>query len=175
MKTTNIAYFGFTDSTIGPLLVAGYGTTLVSIKFNTGETKQARAIDELHREIPSYEFVRDDKKIAPLMKQVRDYLDGKRRSFDLTFDISWMTPFRKRVMEECYAVPRGQVATYADLAVRAGSPRAARAVGNSMRTNPIPIVIPCHRIIGSNGTLTGFGGGLDVKARLLALEGAVLG
>ncbi len=172
---TTTAYFGLTDSTIGSLLVAGYGRTLVAIKFGTDAKRLPTAIEELHREIPAYEFVHDEKKIASLAKQVRDYLDGKRRSFDLTFDISWMTPFRKRVMEECYAVPRGQVATYADLAVRAGSPRAARAVGNSMRTNPIPIVIPCHRIIGSNGTLTGFGGGLDVKARLLALEGAVLG
>jgi O-6-methylguanine DNA methyltransferase len=173
MSTT--AYFGITDSTIGPLFVAGYDTTLVSIKFATGENRLAQALEELEREIGGdYEFVRDDKKIAPLMKQVRDYLDGRRKSWDLTFDISWMTPFRRRVMEECFAVPRGQVATYGDLAARAGSPRAARAVGNSMRTNPIPIVIPCHRIIGSDGTLTGFGGGLDVKARLLALEGYAL-
>jgi methylated-DNA-[protein]-cysteine S-methyltransferase len=172
---TTTAYFGITESAIGPLFVAGYGKTLVAIKFATDEKRLPRALEELHREIGGdYQFVRDEKKIAPLIKQVRDYLDGKRRAWDLDFDISWMTPFRRRVMEECYAVPRGQVSTYGELAARAGSPRAARAVGNSMRTNPIPIVIPCHRVIGSDGTLTGFGGGLDVKARLLALEGASL-
>ncbi len=86
-----------------------------------------------------------------------------------------MTPFRREVLLACAAIPRGQVSTYADLARRVGRPAAFRAVGNTMRTNPVPIVIPCHRVIGSDGSLTGFGGGLDVKRRLLELEGALLG
>jgi methylated-DNA-[protein]-cysteine S-methyltransferase len=78
------------------------------------------------------------------------------------------------VLYETYAIPRGQVATYAELARRVGRPRAFRAVGNTMRLNPIPIVIPCHRVVGVNGDLTGFGGGLGMKRKLLELEGAVL-
>jgi O-6-methylguanine DNA methyltransferase len=77
-------------------------------------------------------------------------------------------------MEECAKVPRGEVTTYAELARRAGKPAAFRAVGHTMATNPVPIVVPCHRVLGSDGSLHGFGGGLDMKARLLALEGARL-
>ena len=98
----------------------------------------------------------------------------RRKEFEVELDLSWIKGFRREVLLECARVPRGQVLTYAQLAERVGSPRAARAVGNTMRTNPIPLVIPCHRIIGSDGSLTGFGGGLDVKARLLKMEGAVL-
>jgi methylated-DNA-[protein]-cysteine S-methyltransferase len=78
-------------------------------------------------------------------------------------------------LHETYAIPRGQIATYGEIARRVGRPRAFRAVGNTMRLNPIPIVIPCHRVVGTNGDLTGFGGGLSMKRRLLELEGAVLG
>ena len=165
--------YGLTETAIGSLLVAGEGRHLVAVKFNVNEKRLSRALEELHRELHGkFEFVRDESKAGPLMKQVRDYLDGKRTAFDVDLDLTWVTSFRREVLLACFAVPRGQVATYADLARRVGSPNAARAVGNTMRTNPIPIVIPCHRIVGSNGSLTGFGGGLDVKAQLLQLEGA---
>ena len=170
MTTT---YYGITDTAIGSLLVAGEGRHLVAVKFNVDEKRLSRALEELHHELHGkFEFVRDESKAGALMRQVRDYLAGKRTAFDVDLELSWVTPFRREVLLACFAVPRGQVATYADLARRVGSPNAARAVGNTMRTNPVPIVIPCHRIVGSNGSLTGFGGGLDVKAQLLQLEGA---
>ncbi|MEK7693116.1 MAG: methylated-DNA--[protein]-cysteine S-methyltransferase [Chloroflexota bacterium] len=168
-----IAYYGITGTAIGPLLVAGKGRLLVAVKFDVDEKRLPRALEELDHELRgAFELVRNEAKVSGLMRQVRDYLAGKRTSFDVELELSWVTPFRRDVLLACAAVPRGQVATYADLARRVGSPNAARAVGNAMRTNPIPIVIPCHRIVGSNGSLTGFGGGLDVKARLLELEGA---
>ena len=143
------------------------------MKFDVDEKRLPRALEELDHELRgAFELARNEAKVSGLMRQVRDYLAGKRTSFDVELELSWVTPFRRDVLLACAAVPRGQVATYADLARRVGSPNAARAVGNAMRTNPIPIVIPCHRIVGSNGSLTGFGGGLDVKARLLGLEGA---
>lgn len=167
------AYYGITETAIGPLLVAGERRLLVAVKFDVDEKRLPRALEELDHELRgAFELVRNEAKVSGLMRQVRDYLAGKRTSFDVELDLSWVTPFRRDVLLACAAVPRGQVATYADLARRVGSPNAARAVGNTMRTNPIPIVIPCHRIVGSNGSLTGFGGGLDVKARLLELEGA---
>lgn len=169
------AYYGVTETAIGPLLVAGEGRRLVAVKFGVDESRLLRAIEELHRELHgAFELVRNEAKVAGLMKQVRDYLAGRRTSFDVDLDLAWVTPFRHEVLLACAAVPRGQVATYGDLARTVGSPNAARAVGNTMRTNPMPIVIPCHRIVGSDGSLTGFGGGLDVKARLLELEGARL-
>ena len=167
------AYYGITETAIGPLLVAGEGRLLVAVKFGVDEKRLPRALEELDHELRgAFELVRNEAKVSGLMRQVRDYLAGKRTSFDVELELSRVTPFRRDVLLACAAVPRGQVATYAELARRVGSPNAARAVGNTMRTNPIPIVIPCHRIVGSNGSLTGFGGGLDVKARLLELEGA---
>ncbi len=170
MTTT---YYGITETAIGSLLVAGEGRRLVAVKFGVDEKRLSRALEELHLELHgAFEFVRNESKVAGLMKQMRDYLAGKRTAFEVDLELSWVTPFQREVLLACFAVPRGQVATYADLARQVGSPNAARAVGNTMRTNPIPIVIPCHRIVGSNGSLTGFGGGLDMKAQLLQLEGA---
>lgn len=171
MRTT--ACYGLADTALGSMLVAGHGRTLVALKFGVGERDMLRALDEIEHETRgAYRLVHDDAKIASLTKQICDYLDGERTRFDLDIDLSYVTPFRRDVLLACKAVPRGQVATYAELARRVGRPNAYRAVGNAMRTNPIPIVIPCHRIVGSSGSLTGFGGGLDMKARLLALEGA---
>ena len=169
------AYYGITDTAIGSMLVAGEGRRLVAVKFAVDEKRLPRAVEELHLELHGkFELERSEAKVAPLAKQLRDYLAGKRTAFDVDLELSWVTPFRREVLLACAAIPRGQVATYAELARRVGSPNAARAVGNTMRTNPIPIVIPCHRIVGSNGSLTGFGGGLDVKAQLLKMEGARL-
>lgn len=167
------AYYDIAETPFGPMLVAGDGKKLVAIKFGVDRVDVPEAVDALDRELHgTHGLVHDAGRVKPLIKQLNDYLSGKRTSFDLAYDISWMTPFRKRVMEECAKIPRGQTATYAELARRAGNPTAYRAVGSTMATNPVPIVVPCHRVLGSDGTLHGFGGGLDMKARLLALEGA---
>jgi len=168
------ASYGLTDTAIGPLLVAVDGERLVAVKFGVDEPHLAGALDELRHELHGvFELTRGDAKVRPIAKQLRDYLAGKRTDFDVQIDLSWVTPFRREVLLACARIPRGQVATYADLARRVGRPRAFRAVGNTMRTNPIPVVIPCHRVVGANGSLTGFGGGLDMKRQLLQLEGVV--
>lgn len=99
------------------------------------------------------------------------YFAGKVRSFAIPLDLTGVTPFQCRVLKACAAIPRGQVLTYAELARKAGKPAAARAVGRVMATNPISIVIPCHRVVGSDMRLHGYGGGLAMKKRLLELEG----
>ncbi len=106
-------------------------------------------------------------------RELDEYFEGRRRDFDLAIDLR-VAPFHEAVLHELARVPYGQVDTYGHLAKLVGSPKAARAVGTVMNRNPIPIVLPCHRIIGANGSLTGYGGGLDVKRRLLELEGATL-
>lgn len=170
-----VAYYDRVETAMGPMLVAGNGRTLVAIKFGVPAKRLAAEVENLHRELHgAYALVADAKKVAPLTKQLLAYLEGKRKDWDLDLDLTWMTPFRRDVLLATYGVPRGQVATYAEIAARVGSPRAARAVGNTMRTNPIPIVIPCHRIVGSDGSLTGFGGGLEMKYNLLKLEGVAL-
>src|SRR5262249_4577018 len=149
------------------------GKTLVATKFNVDERRLSSAVEALHDELRgAFELQRDGSRVARLTRQMRDYLDGERTTFDVDLDLSWLTPFRRDVMLETQRVPRGQVATYRDIAVRVGRPNAYRAVGNTMRTNPLPIVVPCHRIVGSDGSLTGFGGGLPMKRQLLAIEGA---
>ena len=107
-------------------------------------------------------------------RELDEYFEGKRHEFDLPLDLR-VAPFYADVLRELALVPYGHTDTYGSLAAKAGRPGAARAVGTVMNRNPIPIVLPCHRIIGANGALTGYAGGLDVKRRLLQLEGATLG
>jgi methylated-DNA-[protein]-cysteine S-methyltransferase len=107
-------------------------------------------------------------------RQLDEYFEGRRRSFDLELDLASVGPFPRRVLEELAQVPYGEVTTYGRLAEQVERPRAARAVGTVMNRNPLPIVLPCHRVVGSSGKLVGYGGGLDRKERLLRLEGALL-
>lgn len=168
-----MAHYGLTDTAFGSMLVAVDEGRLIALKFGVDERRTPAAVEELYRELRgAFALERGDAKVRPVAKQLRDYLAGKRTAFDLEFDVSWVKGFRREVLLECARIPRGEVATYGELARRAGRPGAARAVGNTMRTNPIPIVIPCHRVVASGGSLGGFGGGLDMKQRLLTLEGA---
>jgi len=110
--------------------------------------------------------------VLPAARQIDEYLKGTRRSFSLRLAIDGLPPFSRAVIEELRKVPCGNTITYGELACRAGSPGASRAVGNIMAANPLPLVIPCHRVVAKSG-LGGFGGGLDLKRRLLRHEGAV--
>jgi methylated-DNA-[protein]-cysteine S-methyltransferase len=107
------------------------------------------------------------------MQQIREYLLGQRKVFSMPLDLQGRTAFTLLVLEACRSIPYGQVCSYSQLALRAGHPKAARAAGSVMAGNPIPLVIPCHRVVGSEGGLHGFGapGGLDTKAWLLQMEG----
>lgn len=106
-------------------------------------------------------------------RELDEYFEGRRREFDLPIDLR-VAPFPEAVLHELARVPYGSTDTYGALARKVGKPKAARAVGTVMNRNPIPIVLPCHRIVGANGSLTGYAGGLHVKRALLALEGAML-
>jgi methylated-DNA-[protein]-cysteine S-methyltransferase len=113
---------------------------------------------------------------APLdeaRRELDEYFGGERRDFDLPIDLR-VAAFHEEVLRELALVPYGRTTTYGELAQKVGRPRAARAVGTAMNRNPIPIVLPCHRVVGSNGSLTGYAGGLDRKLQLLQLEGAIL-
>jgi methylated-DNA-[protein]-cysteine S-methyltransferase len=112
--------------------------------------------------------------LEPVRRQLDEYFAGSRRRFDLPLDLR-VAPFHEAVLHELALVPYGQTDTYGSLARRVGRPQAARAVGTVMNRNPLPIVLPCHRIVGANGSLVGYAGGLEAKRRLLRLEGAILG
>lgn len=109
-----------------------------------------------------------------LSAELREYLAGKRRVFSLPLDLSDTDGFRRRVLELTREIPYGETRTYTWLATQAGQPRGARAAGHAMATNPLPILIPCHRVVGARGSLTGYLGGLEMKHRLLQMEGGIL-
>ena len=109
--------------------------------------------------------------LAEAKEQIDDYLSGKRQSFDLRLDLRPLSPFERQTLEATLSIPRGQTLSYKALAGRIGNPKAVRAVGGVEAGNPIPIIIPCHRVVGSDGSLTGYGGGIHVKQALLRLEG----
>ncbi len=109
--------------------------------------------------------------LAPAVAQLREYFSRLRRRFDLPLDLRG-TPFQRRVWEELRSIPYGETVSYAEVARRIGNPKAIRAVGQAVGANPVPIIVPCHRVVGADGSLVGYGGGLEIKTALLRLEGA---
>jgi methylated-DNA-[protein]-cysteine S-methyltransferase len=152
-------YYSVMDSPIGLLLLAGDGQRLELLGFSSGA--KARGAD------PDWE--RFDEPFRSVKRQLTEYFDGVRREFDLDL-APRATPFQKLVLEYLRGIPYGETRSYADVAKAIGNPKAVRAVGGANGNNPIPIIVPCHRVIGSNGALTGFGGGIDTKRYLLDLE-----
>ncbi|MFQ6132224.1 MAG: methylated-DNA--[protein]-cysteine S-methyltransferase [Armatimonadota bacterium] len=119
-------------------------------------------------------WLRASRRVLRLVeREMRRYLSGERLEFSAPVDLSGLTPFQRQVLEETRKIPYGETATYGEIARRVGRPGAARAVGQALGSNPVAIIIPCHRVVGANGRLTGFGGGLEWKQMLLDLEGAV--
>jgi methylated-DNA-[protein]-cysteine S-methyltransferase len=106
-------------------------------------------------------------------RELEEYFEGTRKRFDVGVDMSPIQGFRRKVLEQTARIPFGRVSTYREVAARAGSPRGMRAAGNALGSNPVPIVVPCHRVLRSGGALGGYTGGLDRKITLLRLEGAL--
>ncbi len=105
--------------------------------------------------------------------QLNEYFAGKRSSFDLPLDLTYGTPFQQSVWQALLAIPCGVTASYGEVSARIGKPSAVRAVGAAIGRNPVSVIVPCHRVMGANGSLTGYAGGLDKKTALLRLEGAL--
>ncbi len=133
---------------------------------------RADVLRELQHEFPEG-TIRDDVP-GEIKRELCDYAEGRCRAFDLPVDLSAVKPFQLAVLSVISHIPFGETRTYGWVARAIGKPGAARAVGQALHTNPIPIILPCHRVIASNGSLGGYGGGLELKKRLLQLEGATL-
>jgi methylated-DNA-[protein]-cysteine S-methyltransferase len=132
--------------------------------------------EEVRSRLAPHRVVVQQNRVAPILAQLDDYLQGKRHAFDLAIDWSPLTPFQRDVLQLVYTIPYGQTRTYGEIASELGKPGAARAAGQANATNPMPLVIPCHRVLGSDGHLHGYGGagGVETKAWLLRLEGSRL-
>ncbi len=147
------------ETPIGQLLLAGHQDKLEKIGFPSG--KGAIEAED--------DWVEDTSAFEEAALQLGEYFDGKRQDFDLSLQPCG-TPFQLEVLEALQGIPYGETRSYSDIAEQIGRPRAVRAVGAANGRNPLPIVIPCHRVIGANGSLTGFGGGVETKKSLLDLE-----
>jgi methylated-DNA-[protein]-cysteine S-methyltransferase len=168
-----IVYYSYLDDQrVGKLFIGLTDHGLVSLQFVDTEDEFRARIEQRTQALIVYA----PEKLEEATQQVEEYLSGERGAFELPVDISSMTPFQQTVLDEVAKVPRGEVVTYGELAKRIGKPRAARAVGQALGSNPVPIVVPCHRVIASDGSLGGYSGrrGVETKATLLTLEGAWL-
>ena len=163
----DVAYVAI-DSPAGPLLLAATSEGLVKIAF-AGVEDESAVLAELAARV-SPRVLHLPARLEPVVRQLDEYFDGRLRSFDLPLDLRLAHGFRRTVLDELRAVSYGTTVSYTQLATAAGRPRAVRAAGSACATNPIPIVIPCHRVVRSDGSLGGYGGGLPVKRALLDLE-----
>ena len=152
-------YYCYLPTPIGDLLLAGDQNALRLIGFPEGSM----------RHDPEPEWIYNEQPFANARTQLTEYFAGERKDFDLPLSLHG-TEFQLRVLEELKTIPYGETTSYGDIAKRIGRPKAVRAVGAANGRNPIPIIVPCPRVIGSSGHLTGFGGGLDTKTALLRLE-----
>lgn len=162
-------YYDAVETPIGRVLVAATDDGLVRLAFRQREAPFVTALRQWLRA----EVVRSPLQTADVVRQLRAYFAGRRRSFDLPLDLGKLTSFQRRVLRAAARVPAGRVVSYGDLARRIGQPRGSRAVGQALGRNPVPIVVPCHRVVASGGGLGGYTGGLDIKRKLLRLEGAL--
>lgn len=147
------------NSPVGLLLLAATEKGLYRVQF--GPSLPTPGHDEV--------WIEDDRKLALCETELQEYFRGELREFSLPLDLHG-TPFQIRCWEALCTIPYGATCSYATIAEKAGSPSAFRAVGQANHNNPVAIIVPCHRVIGANGTLTGYGGGLSVKEKLLQLE-----
>ena len=154
------------DSPVGDLFVAATPQGLVRLAFDP-----ARMLDELAERI-SPRVVEAPARLDPVRRELDEYFAGQRRAFDIVVDWTLTTGFRRRVLEATARIPAGHVTTYGALAKQVGQPTAARAVGNAVGSNPVAIVVPCHRVLPASGGVGNYGGGPDRKEFLLELEHA---
>jgi methylated-DNA-[protein]-cysteine S-methyltransferase len=156
------------DSPLGPLFIASTARGLVRVAYEGGRDP----VDDLAARI-SPRIVEAPEFLDPIRRELDEYFAGRRVHFDAPLDWALIGGFNRRVLHATADVPYGHTASYRDVATKAGSPAAVRAAGNALARNPIPIVIPCHRILRTGGALGGYGGGAARKQQLLELEGAL--
>jgi methylated-DNA-[protein]-cysteine S-methyltransferase len=161
------------DSPLGPLLMATTDRGLVRLAYITYSSEEevlaglAESVSPRLMEVPA--------RLDGVRRELDEYFAGRRRQFDVAVDWSLTRGFARKVLQATARVPFGEVTTYKGVAGKAGSPRAVRAAGNALGSNPIPVIVPCHRVLRSGGGMGGYTGGVDKKEKLLALEGTLPG
>ena len=168
-KKDGLATVGYDrlDSPLGPLWVAITAKGVATIHYGAEPPDS-----ELRRLVRVYGpgVVPDHRRSSVLARELDQYFRGKRRTFDIPVDLAGLTPFQTRVLAQTAKIPFGDLLTYRTIATRIGNTKASRAVGGAVGANPIPIIVPCHRVVATDGSLGGYAGGLEAKRTLLAIE-----
>ena len=159
--------WGTVDSPLGELGLAVTERGLAMVRFGDLE----EALDEVGRRL-SPRVLRSPGRVDPVRRELEEYFGRRRRRFDVALDWTLTGEFQRRILQAAVAIPYGGVSTYGEVAAAAGSPRGSRAAGNALGGNPIPVIVPCHRVVAAGGKLGGYTGGVDKKRLLLDLESA---
>jgi methylated-DNA-[protein]-cysteine S-methyltransferase len=162
------------DSPVGRLVAAGTARGLARLAYVDDDAGVDAILDALAARL-SPRMLEAPARLDPVARELDEYFHGRRMTFDLPVDWVLVRPFSRRVLRATAAIAFGATASYAEVAARAGSPRGSRAAGNALGANPVPIVVPCHRVLHSGGGLGGYTGGLDRKRELLRIEGVLPG
>ncbi|HEX6923334.1 MAG TPA: methylated-DNA--[protein]-cysteine S-methyltransferase [Bacillales bacterium] len=171
MSNKPFIFYGEMASPIGPLTVVSTAKGVCKLEFGSVDENMPNVHAWTKRHFLKSEMVRDEDQVAPVVQELDEYFRGERFYFDLPLVLQGTT-FQKRVWETLRQIPHGETRSYKEIAQLMKAGKAVRAVGNANNKNPLPILIPCHRVIGSNGSLVGYGGGVDKKQYLLEIEKA---
>jgi methylated-DNA-[protein]-cysteine S-methyltransferase len=166
-------HYALVDSPVGTLVAAATPRGLVTLSYSDQFGGTDGVLDWVAARL-SPRMLEAPGRLDDVRRELDEYFEGRRRDFDLPIDWALVSPFGRRVLRATAAIPFGRVRTYGEMATQAGNPKASRAAGRALGANPIPIVVPCHRVIGASGRLTGYTGGLHRKVALLEMEGVVL-
>lgn len=173
MKSDNFAIYigGLEHTPVGDLRLAASDWGLVAVEWADSQLQFDAYLNRLKRSIQP-----DAKKIKPYVKELAEYLEGRRHAFTIPIDWTLLRPFQREALQAVFRIPYGETRTYLEIACEINRPTAYRAVGRANATNPMPLVVPCHRLIGTDGKLHGYGGGEGLKTKewLLKMEGAVM-
>lgn len=171
-STSGIRY-GSLRTPVGRIWIAARGPSVVRIALSEPDASAFLASLPETGDVPPVTRRRgdDDGALSVAFAQIGEYFAGRRRAFSVPVDLEGLTPFTREVLAATARIPYGQVASYGAIAARIGRPAACRAVGNALGANPVPIIVPCHRVLATGGGIGGFGGGVHLKRRLLAVEG----
>ena len=167
-------HYAVVDSPVGTLVAAATPRGLVTLSYADQFGGSDGVLDWVAAKL-SPRMLEAPSRLDDVRRELDEYFAGRRRDFDLPIDWALASPWGRRILKATAAIPFGQVSTYGAVAAQAGNAKASRAAGRALGANPIPIVVPCHRVIGASGQLTGYTGGLHRKVALLQIEGIVLG
>lgn len=165
-------FYAEMESPLGPLTVVCRDLGVCLIEFGSIEQSLPNINGWMKKHLLKNQLCHDQEKVQPVIMQLQQYFSGKRVKFDLSIDLIG-TKFQRLVWEELKKINYGETKSYKQIAKEIGAPKAVRAIGGANNKNPVPIIIPCHRVIGSNGALVGYGGGVEKKEILLEIEGSI--